>query len=381
MKKKMVITALFCILFVAAFAVDVMAQHREARRPPEPCFNTAWNMMRACKIDTREELLIAHANCANIADGEERIECRDDAEEERDEALEECDDQFKARVEVCELLEEFRYDPDPLLDPANSFIHPDEIPGTYPVNPYVSLVAGHTYVLRAGEEGEEIVIVHVTDETREIQGVDCRVVADVVLEAEEDEENGEIDYEAVEVTDDWFAQDEVGNVYYCGEVSREFEDGVLASLDGSFEAGKDYAKSGVLIKMSPVEGTAHRQEFFLEEAEDLVEYIALDGIPTEEMGGENENFPCAPGGCLQTHDSSPLEPSDTEYKFYKWGVGFVLAVALEDGEVAEEREELVCVGPTLDILLDPACEIEDPEELLEELCELSPDAFCPDDED
>ena len=46
---------LFCILIVGAFAADVMAQHREARRAPEPCLDTAWNMMRACKIDTRED--------------------------------------------------------------------------------------------------------------------------------------------------------------------------------------------------------------------------------------------------------------------------------------------------------------------------------------
>ncbi len=50
---------------------------------------------------------------------------------------------------------------------------------------------------------------------------------------------------------------------------------------------------------------------------------------------------------------------------------------MEDGEITGEREELVCVGQSLDVLSDnPDCGIGDPEALLEELCKLSPDAFC-----
>ena len=37
-----------------------------------------------------------------------------------------------------------------------------------------------------GEDGEETVVVHVTDMTREIQGVPCRVVIDAVVVAEHD---------------------------------------------------------------------------------------------------------------------------------------------------------------------------------------------------
>ena len=84
------------------------------------------------------------------------------------------------------MLEEDRYDLDPLLDEAITFIHPDEVPDIYGPNPYVSIAAGHTYVLRAGEEGEETVIVHVTEDTREILGVDCSIVADIVVEVDED---------------------------------------------------------------------------------------------------------------------------------------------------------------------------------------------------
>ncbi len=374
MKMRMLLAGAFVFLLFGAVAADVAVAANTF------CTSTAWNMMRACRIDTREELHITRANCANILDADDANACREEAQATREEALEECNEQWEARLDACDLLDEFIYDPDPLVDPAIDFIHPDDIPDVHAPNPYVSLVAGHTYVLRAGDEGQEIVIVHVTDETLEIEGVECRVVVDVAVEAEEDEEGVGVEYEPLEVTDDWFAQSDVGDVYYCGEISREFEDGLLDSLDGSFRAGKEFAKAGVLIRMFPEVGEADRQEFALEEAEDIVEYVDLAGAPTEEMGGENEAFPCAPDGCLQTHDSSPLEPSDTEFKFYIAGIGFVLAVALEDGEVEGEREELVCVGDSLDILLDESCGIEDPEALLDELCHLA-EALCPEDDE
>ena len=298
MKMRMLLAGVIVFLLFGAVAVDT------AMAAFTFCSGTALNMLKACRVDTREELYITRANCANILDADDRNACRAEAVATREEELEECDDQWEARLDACDLLDEFIYDPDPLLDPSINFIHPDEIPGVYDANPYVSLIAGHTYVLRAGEEGEEIVIVHVTDETLEIQGVECRVVLDVAVEAGEDDEGVEVDYDPLEVTDDWFAQSDVGDVYYCGEISREFEDELLDSLDGSFRAGKDFAKAGVLIRAFPEVGEADRQEFALEEAEDIVEYIDLAGIPTEEMGGENEKFPCAPDGCLQTHDSS-----------------------------------------------------------------------------
>lgn len=272
------------------------------------------------------------------------------------------------------MLGENRYDTDPLL--TDAFIHPDQVPAEYDRNPYVSVIAGHTYVLRAGAEGEEIVVVHVTEDTREILGVDCRVVVDIVVE--ESIEDGEVEYEAVEVTDDWFAQTVGGDVVYCGEVARNFEDGVLRDLDGSFEAGMDYAKSGYLALNSPVWGLAHRQEFSLGEAEDVIQYVGLNAAPTEEEGGNvaNPDFSCGTDLCLQTFDFAPIDPESTEYKYYRPGIGFVLAVGMEDGELTGEREELVCLGDSLEVLSEPECGLADAEVLLEELCRLSPDAFC-----
>lgn len=373
----MSITTKIALLLLATALGPMTAHASNGNNDDSACEVTAKIMHKACRNDVRDDYLTTAANCINISSRPGRRACFREAWAVRAEEKSFCREVKEAREEACEILGEDRYDPDPLLDPGIEFIHPDQVPDTYAPNPFVSVVAGHTYVLKAGEEGEETVVVHVTDDTREILGVECRVVVDIVIE-ESDEGGGVYEYEAVEVTDDWFAQDSLSNVYYCGEIARNYEDGVLRDLDGSFEAGLDFAKSGVLVQNAfPGLGVAHRQEFALGEAEDIIQYLDDAAVPSEEEGGENELFPCAPGGCLKTFDFAPLEPEAAEFKYYRPGTGFVLAVAMEDGEITGEREELVCVGDSLDILSDdPDCGIGDPEALLEELCKLSPDSFC-----
>ena len=343
------------------------------------CEQTASTMMQACRYDVRDNYYETLANCQNVGDRYERRDCYRGAYGEKYEETRFCGDVKEARLEACEILNEDRYDPDPLL--VNEFIDPNLVPDMYAPNPYVSVAAGHTYVLKAGEEGEEIVVVHVTEDTREILGVQCRVVVDIVVEASVDEETDELEYEAVEVTDDWFAQTVGGDVVYCGEVARNFEDGVLRDLDGSFEAGIDFAKSGFLALKTPVWGLAHRQEFALGEAEDIIQYVGLNAAPSAAEGGNNSNpdFSCGTDKCLQTFDFAPIDPESTEYKYYLPNIGFVLAVAMDDGELTGEREELMCVGDSLDVLSeDSDCGIEDPELLLETLCGLAPATFCGD---
>lgn len=363
---------------LAAFGVAVltastaMGGHgRGWEQGGSPCETTAREMYKACGFDIRDDLNVARARCTNLGDNDDRRDCQDEARKVFREDAAICSDQFAARLDACEMLGEQRYDPDPLLAPGSVFVDPNEIDESS-ANPYVSIVAGHTYVLRAGEEGEETVVVHVTNATREIQGVKCRVIVDAVVAADEDQATGEIDYVPVEVTDDWVAQDQNGDVYYCGEIARNFEDGQLVDLDGSFEAGRGGAKAGILFKNLPEPGGTHRQEFALGEAEDIIRYEDVNVSPTQ----ENADFPCA-DGCVKTFDFTPLSPESTEFKYYRPGVGFVLAEAMEDGKLTGEREELVCVGSSLEVLRSAACDISDAEVLLDKLCELAPHAFCP----
>lgn len=362
-----------CLLAYLTFALSSPASAGD-KHGFTVCERTADTMFRACLFELGDDLATTLANCANISDTSARRSCIEQAHSARRDESQSCRTAREGRSAACELLGENRYDPDPLLDPTIMFIDPDDIPNAHPANPYVSLAAGHTFVVRAGTEGEETNVVYVTDESRDILGVSCRVVVDVELEVEE--ENGVVEYEALEVTDDWYAQDQIGNVYYCGELSRNFEDGVLRDLDGSFEAGRDFAKAGVLIRAFPVAGDAHRQEFALGEAEDVAQYIHLATAPTEAEGGDNPRFPCDPDRCLKVLELEPPEPETTEFKYYLPGTGFVLAVDMERGEFSGEREEVLCVGDSLDVLEEASCEIADPQALRAALCKVAPETFC-----
>ncbi len=362
--------SLLAVLLTAGFSA--IADGRQDDDDPDEatvCERSADKMFRSCRSEIKEEYNATTAMCINLGDDDEQEACFELAQESRQEARAGCPEQREARKEVCELLNEDRYDPEALLDADNFVTVPDAS------NPYFSLEPGHTYVARAGEGFKETIIVTVTDEVREILGVNCRIVVDVVLE----EDDGEL--VAVEVTDDYYAQANNGDTHYCGEVARNFVDGALVDLDGSFVAGRDFAKSGILAKAAPVGGDAHRQEYLLGEAEDVIQYLNGVGNPTSVgpgEGGENPKFPCG-GACVKTEEFIPPEPEAGEFKYFLAGTGFVLGIGLEDGEPTGERDEVLCTGDSLDVLADdPDCGIDgaDLPELLEQLCELSPIAFC-----
>lgn len=314
-------TATTLLLCVLAFALQACSD-TQAKQPADAgkdnsafCTQTADAVADACAAEAMDDYLVAQANCINVGDDLARAECESAGEESFTEAGEECDEQNDARDEVCGVLGEDRYDPQ--IDPAN-FVDPLQIGDAIAPNPYLPLVPGYR---RVYEKGDETVTVTVTDETIEILGVTCIVVRDVA------EEDGEV----VEDTDDWFAQDLAGNVWYFGELSRNYEDGALHDLDGSFTAGVDGAKPGIAMKAVPLVGDVYRQEWALGDAEDLGEVLSVTAT---------ESAPAADcdGNCLQTRDFSPLEPDVNEHKFYAPGIGEIVAYDVAE---PDEREELV----------------------------------------
>jgi hypothetical protein len=114
-------------------------------------------------------------------------------------------------------------------------------------NPYWPMSPGSRWVYREtdGEGNVQRVVVTVTDRTKRIaNGVEARVVRDVVSE----------DGEPVEITDDWYAQDADGNVWYLGERTAEYKNGEVVTRAGSFEAGVDGAQAGVMMPADPQGG-------------------------------------------------------------------------------------------------------------------------------
>ena len=190
-------------------------------------------------------------------------------------------------------------------------------------NPYWPMSPGDKWVYSETDtEGtEQRVEVTVTNRTKQIaNGVEARVVRDVVS-------NGE----PIEITDDWYAQDSEGNIWYLGEKTAEYENGKLVTRAGSFEAGVDGAQPGIIMPANPSPGQTYRQEYYEGKAEDRGEVLALDRQAEVPAG----HYPRT----VLINDLNPLEPKVSELKFYAKGVGPVLAVSVS-GE-AGDREELL----------------------------------------
>jgi hypothetical protein len=190
-------------------------------------------------------------------------------------------------------------------------------------NRYWPMEPGGRWVYRErdGEGGVQRVVVTVTGETRRIaNGIEARVVHDVVSQGGE----------PVEVTDDWYAQDTAGNIWYLGERTAEYEDGKVVSTAGSWEAGVDGAQPGIAMPAEPQPGLAYRQEHYAGEAEDRAKVLST---------GEQAEVPFGPfTEVVLTKDLVPLEPRVLEYKLYAPGIGPVMTL---DVSGASGREELL----------------------------------------
>jgi hypothetical protein len=185
-------------------------------------------------------------------------------------------------------------------------------------NPYWPMPRGARWVYLSDRER---IVVEVTDRRKKIDGVEALVLRDTVTQ------RGGGGF--VEVTDDWYAQDSEGNVWYLGEDTREYKDGEVSSTKGSWEHGVDGAYAGVIMPADPRPGTAYRQEYYEGEAEDEGEVVAVDERVTVPFGSFED--------VVMTKDTTRLEPGVVEYKYYARGVGHVLRTSQDGGG----REELV----------------------------------------
>jgi hypothetical protein len=277
-----------------------------------PCNTAASETLQSCRRQAASDYWLARAKCTNLSSG--KNECLKEAQDAFNEALELCGDQYEERIDVCADLGGGIYDP--TIDPR------DYVLGVN--HPYFPLVGGITLVYETQTgEGVERDEVSLTGNTREILGVTCTEVHDVVT----------LEGVLIEDTLDWFTQDSSGNVWYFGELAMNFEDGELDNLDGSWEAGIDGAKPGIVMEADPEVGDVYRQEFLIAEAEDIAEVMDLAVTVVVPYGVFT--------GCLQTEDQTPIEPDVEENKYYAAGVGLVLSINLETGERAELVDSLV----------------------------------------
>ncbi len=196
-------------------------------------------------------------------------------------------------------------------------------------NPYWPMTPGSRWVYSETDTvgGHERVVVKVTGKTKMIaNGIEARVIRDTVTE------HGV----PVEITDDWYAQDSEGNIWYLGEYVTNYKNGRVVDHAGSFEAGVDGAEPGIAMPANPEPGMSYRQEYYEGEAEDKGAVVTV--------GEERVQVPFGffNRDVLMTRDLVPTEPKVEELKFYVPEVGPVLSVHT-DGTGG--RGELVSYQP------------------------------------
>ena len=215
------------------------------------CSRTARIARTACGHDVMDNYEIEVGRCLNTADAAERGSCLAEAKAARVESTQLCSEQFEARDDLCDRLGDAPYDPS--FDPGD-FVNPLQIGKNVAPNRFFPLIPGSQWVYRSPSE---LNTVEVIGRVVRIQGVPCSVVHDVV------NQNGQ----TTEDTLDFFAQRVDGSVV-CGEQTQEMENGRVVNVEGSWRAGVDEARPGIIMQAVPRVGDTYRQEFMLGDAED-----------------------------------------------------------------------------------------------------------------
>ena len=172
-------------------------------------------------------------------------------------------------------------------------------------NDWFVLEPGYRLVFE-NERKTESLVISVLDETQMVDNVQTRVV----------EERETAFGKLKEVSRNYFAiSQRTHDVHYFGEDVDVYRNGVVASHAGSWRAGVERANFGLMLPGKPVRGAKWYQELAPGLALDRSQLLALDKT-VETPAGKFER-------CLEIEETTPLEETVKEKKYYAPGVGLV----------------------------------------------------------
>ena len=170
-------------------------------------------------------------------------------------------------------------------------------------NPYFVLEPGYQLIL---EGGNVRLAVTVLDATRTVAGVETRVVE------ERETDKGK----PVEVSRNYFAiSTRTNSVFYFGEDVDIYKNGRVTSHEGGWLAGIGGARFGLAMPGEPRPQAKYYQEIAPKVAMDRAEVISVNANVTTPAGVFTN--------CLETEETTPLEPGAKEAKYYARGIGLV----------------------------------------------------------
>ena len=179
-------------------------------------------------------------------------------------------------------------------------------------NEFFPLDVGIESVLEGEEINDEGELVEVRiestvlDETEMVAGVETRVVEEIGFE----------DGEIIEVARDFYAVLPDSTVCYFGENVDNYEDGMVVDNDGSWRAGENGNKPGIIMPGFPQVGQVYMQESAPPIALDQAENIAQGEELVVPFGVFDDT--------LTVEDCNPLENGKIDVKVYASGIGTAL---------------------------------------------------------
>ena len=165
------------------------------------------------------------------------------------------------------------------------------------------LEPGFQLVLEGGDTKLQITVL---DETKTVDGTTTRVVE------EKEWKKGEL----YEVARNYFAMcEQTKDVFYFGEDVDFYKDGKVVKHDGTWHAGVNGNKAGLMMAGTPKVKMKYYQEIAPGVAMDRAEIISL----TETCKTPAGTF----SGCMKVKEGSAIDALAKEYKYHAPGIGLV----------------------------------------------------------
>ncbi len=193
-------------------------------------------------------------------------------------------------------------------------------------NEYFILEPNYRLTLKGMEDNDSVtLVISVLNETQIIDGISTRVV----------EERETASGELVEVSRNYFAFcSTYASVFYFGEDVDIYQDGKIIGHQGSWRAGENGFRPGLMMPGLVTIGSSYYQEIAPGAAMDRARLVVTD-MTLDTPAGRFEN-------CLMTEETSALEPESRECKIYAPGVGLIkdgdlLLSTIEKNQDTEEK--------------------------------------------
>ncbi|HXU78955.1 MAG TPA: hypothetical protein VN794_20425 [Methylomirabilota bacterium] len=172
-------------------------------------------------------------------------------------------------------------------------------------NRFFVLAPGFQLVLEGKESKPTVLTITVLNETKQIDGVETRVI----------EERETVAGKPVEISRNYFAiSRQTSDVYYFGEDVDIYREGKVTSHEGGWIAGIRGARFGLAMPGRPLIGARYYQELAPKVAMDRAEIISLSASLATPAGKFDH--------CLETQETSAIEKG-RERKLYAPGIGLI----------------------------------------------------------